>query len=129
MNGSDRTRWLLIALVAFGVPMTAAGQSQQVPPTVLPGFYNGLDAGTATLRRGESVFYQRCSLCHLPRIRKGGTTPGPAPSLSGVLKGAAPEREARAREYILKGSDRMPGWQYALKPAQIDDVIAYLKTL
>lgn len=120
-----------LVLLSFGllvIPSAALPQSA-TPPTVIPGFYDGLDANTARMRRGEATYYQRCSLCHLPRIRKAGTTPGPAPSLSGLLKGAAPDREAKVREVILKGSDRMPGWQYAFTPAQIDDLIAYMKTL
>jgi mono/diheme cytochrome c family protein len=129
MKKSRLTFLLLVSLVPLGWAVAASAQSQQVPVTAIPGFYEGLDATQATLRRGESTFYQRCSFCHLPRIRKAATTPGPAPSLSGLLKGATPEREALAREYILKGSDRMPGWQYALKPAQIDELIAYMKTL
>ena len=120
-----------LVLLAFGllvIPSAAQAQST-VPPTVIPGFYDGLDAKTAQVRRGESTFYQRCSLCHLPRIRKNGTTPGPAPSLSGVLKSAAPEREKLVRDYILRGSDRMPGWQHAFTPVQLDDLIAYIRTL
>jgi len=120
-----------LVLLSFGllvIPSAALPQSTTVPPTVIPGFYDGLDANTARIRRGEATYYQRCSLCHLPRIRKAGTTPGPAPSLSGLLKGATPDREAKARDYILKGSDRMPGWQYSLTSAQLDDLIAYLKT-
>ncbi len=129
MKRSRLTLLLLMALVLLVFPMTAAPQSQQPPPTAIPGFYDDLDKNAVGARRGEAMFYQRCSLCHLPRIRKGGTTPGPAPSLTGLLKGADRELEARVREYILKGSEKMPGWQYSLKPAQLDDVIAYLKTL
>lgn len=122
-------RLVLLSLGLLVIPSAALPQSTAVPPTAIPGFYDGLDANAARLRRGESTFYQRCSLCHLPRIRKAGTTPGPAPSLSGVLKGATPEREKLVRDYILRGSDRMPGWQYAFSPAQLDDLIAYMKTL
>ena len=94
----------------------------------MPGFYQNVGA-EAALRHGEAIFYQRCSLCHLPRIRKPGTTPGPAPSLTGILKGADKGQEDKVRAYIMTGGERMPGWQYGLKPAQIDDLITYLKTL
>lgn len=120
---------LVISSVLLIFPMEASPQSRQPPPTVVPGFYDALDKNTVALRRGEATFYQRCSLCHLPRIRKGGTTPGPAPSLTGVLKSADKERETKVRDRILTGSDNMPGWRYSLKPAEIDDLLTYLKTL
>jgi hypothetical protein len=37
--------------------------------------------------------------------------------------------EQNFREKILKGSRGMPGWQYALEPQQIDQIIAFLKTV
>lgn len=122
-------RLALMSLALLAFPAGAAPQSSPVPPTMIPGFYDGKDANTVRTLRGESVFYQRCSFCHLPRVRKAGTTPGPAPALAGVLKGATPGREALVRDYILKGSDRMPGWQYGLSSAQLDDLLIYLKTL
>jgi mono/diheme cytochrome c family protein len=108
---------------------SVAAHAQQPAPTVVPGYYQELDSSATALRRGEALFYQRCSLCHLPRIRKDKTTPGPAPSLTGILKGADKDLENSVREVIMKGSLRMPGWQYALKPAQMDELITYLKTL
>ena len=129
MTGSRAMVVLTISGVLLMSPMKVSAQSQQPPPTAVPGFYDGLDKNTAALRRGESTFYQRCSLCHLPRIRKPATTPGPGPSLKGILQGADKEREVKVRDFILKGSDKMPGWQYSFKPAQVDDLITYLKTL
>lgn len=129
MKGSRVLVLLTISSVLLIFPKAVSPQSQQPPQTAVPGFYDGLDKNTVVMKRGESTFYQRCSLCHLPRIRKAATTPGPAPSLTGILRGADKERESKVRDVILKGSDRMPGWRYSFKPAEIDDLIAYLKTL
>lgn len=129
MNRSCRIGLLLIASVLLVFSMDVSTQAQQPPQTVVPGYYKDLDNNVSAVRRGESIFYQRCSLCHLPRIRKPGTNPGPAPSLTGILKDANKDHEATVRDYILKGSEKMPGWQYGLKSAQIDDVMTYLKTL
>ena len=129
MTGSRVLVPLTIASVLLIFPKAVSPQSQQPPPTAVPGFYDGLDKNAVAMRRGESTFYQRCSLCHLPRIRKATTTPGPGPSLTGILQGADKERENRVRDVILQGSDRMPGWRYSFKPAELDDLIAYLKTL
>jgi mono/diheme cytochrome c family protein len=78
--------------------------------------------------RGEGVFLQHCSLCHLPLKEKGRTTHY-GPPLPGVFKDADPDQEHDLRQIILNGTDRMPAWQYALRAKDIDDLIAYLKTV
>jgi mono/diheme cytochrome c family protein len=80
-------------------------------------------------RRGEGFFLQRCSLCHLPRKLKFGSPPVIGPSLAGLFKDATPEQMKVLRGLILKGGPNMPGFQYGLEPQEIDDLIAYLKTL
>ena len=82
-------------------------------------------------KRGEGLFLQRCGACHLSRI---STTPklGKAygPSLKGVLpENADSDQETSIRQFILKGTGRMPGFQYGLKAEEIDEIVAYLKTL
>jgi len=79
--------------------------------------------------RGENLFRQRCSLCHLPRILKFGSPPVIGPDLRGVFKEASPEKQKLLRGSILKGGADMPGFQYGLEPKEVDDLIAYLKTL
>jgi mono/diheme cytochrome c family protein len=80
-------------------------------------------------RRGEGLFLQRCSLCHLPRKLKFGSPPVIGPSLSGQFRDATPDQLKILRGFILKGGPDMPGFQYGLEPKQIDDLVAYLKTL
>ena len=33
------------------------------------------------------------------------------------------------RQFISNGSPRMPGFKYSLKPAEIDAIVAYIKTI
>jgi mono/diheme cytochrome c family protein len=79
--------------------------------------------------RGQGLFLQRCSLCHLPRKLKFGSPPVIGPSLSDQFKDAAPDQLKILRGFILKGGPDMPGFQYGLEPKEVDDLIAYLKTL
>jgi mono/diheme cytochrome c family protein len=79
--------------------------------------------------RGEGFFLQRCSLCHLPRKLKFGSPPVIGPSLSGQFRDATPDEMKVLRGFILKGGPDMPGFQYGLEPKEVDDLIAYLKTL
>ena len=81
---------------------------------------------------GQHLFVQRCSICHLPHYTKSdpaGYAPNSGVSLDGVFKAASPEEEKTLKEHILKGSQKMPGFKYGLQPREIDDLIAYLKTI
>jgi mono/diheme cytochrome c family protein len=77
-----------------------------------------------TERAGKKLFIQRCSVCHLPGTLTSMTY---GPLLDKKVMAAL--GDDRARAYILHGSDKMPGWQHTLQAAQIDKIIAYLKTL
>jgi mono/diheme cytochrome c family protein len=84
--------------------------------------------------RGAGVFFQRCSLCHLAKFGAGGSkyccVPALGPNLGGRLRNITPEQENAFREIILNGgSTYMPAWKYGLTPDEVDDIIAYLKTL
>ena len=80
-------------------------------------------------RRGEGLFLQRCSLCHLPRKLKFGSPPVIGPSLSGQFKDATADQIKVLQGFILTGGPDMPGFQYGLDARQLDDLMAYLKTL
>lgn len=77
--------------------------------------------------RGEGLFFQRCSLCHLGEWRKAGEIASYAPSLKGVLKD--PSREQAVRMFVQNGSVNMPGFRQTFTPTQFEDLMAYLKTL
>ena len=72
---------------------------------------------------GKKMFQQRCSLCHTP--------PAPGDKIYGpMLSGeTVAGKEAAVRALILQGTQRMPGFQYGLEPKEIDNIIAYLKTV
>lgn len=69
---------------------------------------------------GRTLFAQRCANCH------GGTTQRPGPPIGK----ATVERlgDANIREKVRKGSTAMPGFEYSLEPAQVDQIITFLKT-
>ena len=72
---------------------------------------------------GRQVFAQSCGICHLqPSL--GVKTYGPL-----LNKAAAAGNDEVLRAFIVNGTDRMPSFKYYLKPAEIDAVIAYLRTV
>ena len=72
---------------------------------------------------GRQVFAQSCGICHLqPSL--GVKTYGPM-----LNKAAAAGNDEVMRAFIVNGSDRMPAFKYYLKPAEIDAIIAYVRTV
>jgi mono/diheme cytochrome c family protein len=78
--------------------------------------------------KGQEIFLQRCSLCHVRKVIKPYRSYGP--SLKGVLtKDADEDQQSFVRQFIQNGTEKMPGFKYGLTPTQIGAVMAYLKTL
>ena len=76
-----------------------------------------------TQLRGRQVFAQSCGICHLqPSL--GVKTYGPT-----LNKAATAGNDDAMRAFIANGTDRMPAFKYYLKPAEIDAIIAYLRTV
>jgi mono/diheme cytochrome c family protein len=81
------------------------------------------DGLTDKQRHGRQIFGQACVICHLPPVRNSATY-GPA-----LNRASAAGNDELMRTVIGNGSARMPGFKYHLKSADIDAVIAYLRTL
>ena len=116
---------VILAFTSFSVRPIAVLRAQSKPSAVAPGAAKLSEEAT----RGENLFLQRCSICHLPRKLKFGSPPVIGPSLSGQFKSATPDQMKVLRGFILKGGPDMPGFQYGLEPNEVDDLISYLKTL
>ncbi|MGH9786368.1 MAG: c-type cytochrome [Terriglobia bacterium] len=82
---------------------------------------------------GRKLFNQNCRLCHTPEPERAkDPTPGKSvgPSLVGVFGPPRSRPEVVVRTFIQQGiADKMPGFRYGLQPAEIDAIVAYLKTL
>lgn len=109
-------RYMLLLVIALVVSGRTWAQSRSV---------SGADQNQQ-LRRGKAFYLQRCGLCHLGRERSVKFS---GPSLSGWFGGTDQRNEAALRERILYGGPNMPGFRYGLDTQQIEDLIAYLKTL
>ena len=78
---------------------------------------------TDTEREGLRLFSQSCGVCHTvvqQRTRQYG------PVLSRETLGGDDDL---IREYIANGTPRMPGFRYYFDPAQINAIVAYIKTI
>jgi len=75
------------------------------------------------LAHGRQILTQNCNVCHLPQ-NPGSATYGPRLSKTSVNGD-----DKLMKEVIQNGLVKMPGWKYTLKDSDIDDVIAYVRTL
>ena len=81
------------------------------------------DALSATQKLGRQVFAQSCGICHLPP-QINARTYGPL-----LSKDTAGGSDEVIRGLISEGTPRMPGFKHYLERADIDAIIAYLKTV
>ena len=99
----------LVILLTAGVPHASAQQ----PP----------DGLTDQQRLGRQLLSQSCGVCHLPPAR-GARTYGPV-----LHKGTGGGDDQLMRKIIMEGTPRMPAFKYFLQPAEIDAIVAYVRTV
>jgi mono/diheme cytochrome c family protein len=88
---------------------------------------------TQQQQTGKRLFMQNCSLCHLARAdNPKSTEPGSAygGDLRGLFQGERPMTDEAVQAFILRGLPmKMPGFEHGLKLEEINNIVAYLKTL
>jgi cytochrome c len=103
----------------------------QDPPAKKTGASGGSKSSAAAVARGKDVFEKKCALCHNADsdVKKIG------PGLKGLSKrGTFSVNNNKVtteslKTWIENGDSLMPPFKEALEPAQISDVVAYVKTL
>jgi cytochrome c len=91
----------------------------------------GSAASAAAVERGKTIFQSKCALCHYADNDQKKIGPG----LKGISKRGTFSvnnnkiTDESLKDWIENGDDLMPPFKEALEPAQIKDVIAYVKTL
>jgi cytochrome c len=102
------------------------------------GFLSAQDSGkkasgsnSAAVGRGKTVFQQKCALCHYDTSDQKKIGPG----LKGINKRGTFSvngnkiNDDTLKSWIENGDQLMPPFKDVLEPAQIKDVISYVKTL
>lgn len=72
---------------------------------------------------GRTQFAKYCALCHDPVSQPTPAVYGP-PLNSELLRSLGDDA---ARKQILEGTARMPGFQYLLRPGDVDNILAFLR--
>lgn len=87
-------------------------------------------AATGGVLAGKAIFDRQCGICHYAASAAQKIGPG----LKGLYARGQLPKGKRADDlgvtrWIANGGKKMPGFKDVLKPGQIRDLIAYLKTL
>ena len=123
-------RNILILAVAV-LSVAGAMLAQDAPPAKSPKKTSSPGAAGGSAVRGKEVFEKKCAVCHFADSDQKKIGPG----LKGLSKrgtftvnGNKVTAEA-LKTWIENGDSLMPGMKDSLEPAQIKDVVAYVKTL
>jgi len=72
---------------------------------------------------GMRLFNQSCRVCH---TKPQATSVQYGPVLS---RGSLGGNDDALRAFIANGSAKMPGFKYHFRPAEIDAIVSYIKTV
>ena len=119
---------LILGIAIFAV---AGALLAQEPPAKKSSKKTATHGAAGSAARGKEVFEKKCSICHFADSDAKKIGPG----LKGISKrgtftvnGNKVTTEALTT-WIENGDALMPAMKDSLEPAQIKDVVAYVKTL
>ena len=123
-----KRNYLILGIASLAVAGALLAQDPPAKTTPKKAASHGA-AGSAT--RGKEVFEKKCAMCHFADSDAKKIGPG----LKGISKrgtftvnGNKVTTESLTT-WIENGDSQMPGMKDNLEPAQIKDVVAYVKTL
>ena len=124
--------FLILGTAALAVAGAVFAQDPPLAKTPAKKTSNGSAAGNAAAAaRGKEIFDKKCGICHYADNDQKKIGPG----LKGLSKrGTFTVNNNKVTDETLKtwienGDTLMPPFKDVLEPAQIKDVIAYVKTL
>jgi cytochrome c len=124
--------FIVLVFATLAVAGAVAGTVfAQDPETKAPAKKSTAGGSAAAVARGKEVFDKKCAVCHYADSDAKKIGPG----LKGIGKrGTFTVNNSKVTDESLKtwienGDNLMPPFKEALDPAQIKDVVAYVKTL
>ncbi len=120
-----------LLLLGIAVLALACAVLAQDPPAKEAPKKSSSHASGGSAAKGKEVFEQKCAMCHFADKEEKKIGPG----LKGISKrgtftvnGNKVTTDSLTK-WIENGDSQMPGMKDSLEPAQIKDVVAYVKTL
>jgi len=128
-GGVLRRNVLILGIAAMAIAGVLLAQGQPAKTSAKKSSSHGGSSGSAA--KGKEVFEKKCALCHFAESNQKKIGPG----LKGISKrgtftvnGHKVTNES-LKTWIENGDSLMPPFKEVLEPAQIKDVVAYVKTL
>jgi len=104
----------------------AAAQKSPAPAPKAPASLNN----PAEIASGKKIFLAQCDVCHFPHSKEKKIGPGLRRIYpGGKFANGKKVDDAAMRAWIEAGGKDMPAYKDVLKPNEIRDLIAYLRTL
>jgi cytochrome c len=131
-GGTVNRNFLVLGTAALA--LAGAVFAQDPPPAKTPAKKTSTGSSTgnaAAAARGKEVFDKKCGICHYADNDQKKIGPG----LKGISKRGTftvnnnKVTDESLKTWIENGDTLMPPFKDVLEPAQIKDVIAYVKTL
>jgi cytochrome c2 len=122
-----KRNYLVLGIATLAV---AGAVLAQDPPAAAP-LKKAAHAAAGSATRGKEVFDKKCAMCHFADSDAKKIGPG----LKGISKRGTFSVNGNKvttdslTTWIENGDSMMPGMKETLEPAQIKDVVAYVKTL
>ncbi len=119
---------LILGIAIFAV---AGALLAQDPPAKTSSKKAASHGAAGSAARGKEVFEKKCAMCHFADSDAKKIGPG----LKGISKRGTFAVNGNKvtteplKTWIENGDSLMPGMKETLEPAQIKDVVAYVKTL
>lgn len=120
--------FLILGAAALAVAGTVFAQD---PPPAKTSAKKSANGNAAAAARGKDIFDKKCGICHYADNDQKKIGPG----LKGISKRGTftvnnnKVTDETLKSWIENGDTLMPPFKDVLEPAQIKDVIAYVKTL
>jgi mono/diheme cytochrome c family protein len=120
--------YLILGIATLAV---AGAVLAQDPPATTAKKKSSGRASSGSVARGKEVFEKKCAICHF--ADSDGKKIGPG--LKGISKRGTfsvnnnKVTDESLKTWIENGDSLMPPFKDVLEPAQIKDVVAYVKTL
>jgi len=128
-GGVLRRNVLILGIAAMAIAGVLLAQGQPAKTSAKKSSSHSGSSGSAA--KGKEVFEKKCALCHFAESNQKKIGPG----LKGISKrgtftvnGHKVTNES-LKTWIENGDSLMPPFKEVLEPAQIKDVVAYVKTL
>jgi cytochrome c len=114
-------------LTLVGTWTIFAAAQKSSPPTPKPG---PSVINPAAVAAGQKIYAKQCEICHYATSKAKKIGPGLANIYpNGKFSNGKKVDDASMRVWIESGGKDMPGFKESLKPNEIRDLIAYLRTL